>query len=205
MIQEYRAKFNQFVQHQTIGPFAEKKQLSGDDVNAELESFQATRDKYVAFDQGADDQNKELGQVKVATETAFPPPELSAENKRTKALFEEALSGMDMIADTSNDFLNIKIDDQNIEVEETGTRQGVYFTKTDGNDTYYMSVGFSGETDVVEAVHLNSASGTGTIEKLQVVLPPENEPKEPEGTTILSLGGGGKVLEDADGILRLGM
>lgn len=198
---DYRSAFKSFVKNGNIGPFAEKKALTGDQVQTEIDNFKASRDRYESFDQGDHDQNPDKGSVKVATSVAFPEPTPPAEYADFVNQLDSVMEDLDMKADTSNDFLNVEMTDNGIEVEETGTTSGVYFTEVQGNDTYYMGVTFDGNMDVVEAIHVNSASGTGSSSKIRYQVP-EEDPQQPNGQVIADLGNGASIRADDDGILR---
>lgn len=201
MINEYRGAFESFVKNKTIGPFAKKTDLSGDQVQQELKSFQETRDRYQALDQQPEDQNPTPGQVSVPVKTAFPPAPLSKEQQAVADMFGQAVEGFGRTVKPEDEMLAIKLGKNEVEVEETGIRPGVSFTRTVGNDTYYMNVSFREHTDVVEALHLNSASGTGASHVLQYVLP-EEPAEQPKGTVITELDGGIALREDENGVLR---
>lgn len=204
MINEYRGAFESFVKNKTIGPFAKKTELSGDQVQQELKGFQETRDRYQALDQQTADQNPAPGQVSVPVKTAFPPAPLTEEQQRFADLLDEAVEGIATPVKPEDEMLSISLSDNAVEVEETGIRPGVSFTRTEGNDTYYMNVSFRDNTDVVEALHLNSASGTGSSQVLEYVLP-EDQPETPQGTPIQEFDRGMVVREDENGVLRLGV
>jgi hypothetical protein len=197
----YRQAFNSFTKTDNIGPFAQKRELTAEQVEEEINFFQESRERYESLDQGAMDKNPEPGAIKVATEEAFPSPPPAEGYEDLVNNLTAAIDDLGIGADTSNDFLHVKMDTNSVEVEETGTSPGVSFTRTEGDDIFRMDISYDGPMDVIQATHINTADRTGTTHSLSYLVPEETS-SEPEGTKIVDLGSGTSLMEDENGVLR---
>lgn len=195
----YRQAFSSFVKTGNIGPFAEKKQLTTQQVDKELELFQQTRERYQALDQSGADENRHPGSLQVHPDIAFPPPAPSKQNESFIKNLDQAIEDLGIGADTSKDRLQVEMTDKQIEVEESGAYAGVSLTRTEGSDIYHMDVSFDGQMDIVTALHIDKATGIGTSQTLRYEVP-QDSAGESHGT---SQGNSAmQITEDENGVLR---